>query len=77
MEKQSELFNRILKLEWELQHLAAFIQNDFGKMIEDGITTKDEIKQSLSDMNEKYDKFVEKIEDIRKEANVLMKSYLE
>ena len=77
MEKQSELFNRILKLEWELQHLAAFIQNDFGQMIEDEIVTKDEIKQSLSDMNEKYDKFIEKIKDIRKEANTLMKSYFE
>ena len=51
-EFQEKLFNEIKALQYQVQGLAAYVQNDFERMLEDGITNKETINAEITEMDE-------------------------
>lgn len=71
-EFQEKLFNEIKAMQYRIQGLAAYIQNDFERMLEDGTTNKEHINAEITEMDEQYDKFITELNKLRKQARDLM-----
>ena len=46
---QEETFNEIVAMKYRMQMLAGFVQNDFERMLQDGMVTKEEMLDSLQE----------------------------
>lgn len=71
-EFQEKLFNEIKTMQYRIQGLAAYVQNDFERMLEDGTTNKEQINAEIAEMDEQYDKFITELNKLRKQARDLM-----
>ncbi len=71
-EFQEKLFNEIKAMQYRIQGLAAYVQNDFERMLEDGTITKETINAEITEMDEQYDKFINELNKLRKQARDLM-----
>ena len=71
-EFQEKLFNEIKSMQYRIQGLAAYVQNDFERMLEDGATNKETINAEIVEMDEQYDKFIGELNELRKQARDLM-----
>jgi predicted NodU family carbamoyl transferase len=71
-EFQEKLFNDIKAMQYKIQGLAAYVQNDFERMLEDGTTTKETINTEITEMDEQYNKFINDLNILRKQAHDLM-----
>lgn len=71
-EFQEKLFNEIKDMQYRIQGLAAYVQNDFERMLEDGTTNKETINAEIIEMDEQYDKFITELNKLRKQARDLM-----
>ena len=71
-EFQEKLFNEIKAMQYRVQGLAAYVQNDFERMLEDGTTNKETINAEIVEMDEQYDKFIAELNKLRKKARNLM-----
>ena len=54
--KQEKLFNDIKDFALRIDSLKGFVQNDFHLMIADGDITKEELLNSLDDIESSFDK---------------------
>ncbi|NPV13048.1 MAG: hypothetical protein HPY57_14880 [Ignavibacteria bacterium] len=72
---QQELFHEIVGIKHRIQGLAGFVQNDFDRMLEDGTTTKDGIKEAIEDMDKSFDKVVNELNLLREKCRVIMSYY--
>jgi len=71
-EFQEKLFNDIKAMQYRIQGLAAYVQNDFERMLEDGTTTKETINTEITEMDEQYNKFINDLNILRKQTRDLM-----
>ena len=71
-EFQEKLFNEIIAMKYRVQGLAAYVQNDFERMLEDGTTNKETINAEITEMDEQYNKFITELNKLRKQARDLM-----
>lgn len=71
-EFQEKLFNEIKAMQHRIQGLAAYVQNDFKRMLEDGTTNKETINAEITEMDEQYDKFIAELNKLREQARDLM-----
>ena len=71
-EFQEKLFNEVKAMQYRIHGLAAYIQNDFERMLEDGATNKETINAEIVEMDEQYDKFIGELNKLRKQALDLM-----
>ncbi|MFA5433969.1 MAG: hypothetical protein WC319_14085 [Candidatus Paceibacterota bacterium] len=69
---QQKLFHEIVGMKHKIQGLAGFVQNDFDKMLEDGTTTKDGIKEAIEDMDKSFDKVINEMNTLREKCRVIM-----
>jgi len=69
---QQKLFHKIVGMKHRMQGLARFVQNDFDRMLEDGTTTKDGIKEAIEDMDKSFDKVVNELNTLREKCRVIM-----
>lgn len=69
---QQKLFHEIVDMKHKMQGLAGFVQNDFDKMLEDGTTTKDGIKEAIEDMDKSFDKVINEMNTLREKCRVIM-----
>ena len=69
---QQKLFHEIVGMKHKMQGLAGFVQNDFERMIEDGTTTKDGIKEAIEDMDKSFDKAINEMNMLREKCRVIM-----
>ena len=69
---QQELFHEIVSMKHRMQGLAGFVQNDFDKILSDGTTTKDGIKEAIEDMDKSFDNVVNEINTLREKCRVIM-----
>lgn len=76
-EYQEKTFIKLQNLKYNIQSLSGYIQNDFGRMLEDGYTTKKDITSSIEDMDENFDKFIDQFNILRKEVRYIMEYYSE
>lgn len=74
-EFQEKLFNEIKDMQYRIQGLAAYVQNDFERMLEDGTTNKEQINAEIAEMDEQYDKFITELNKLRKQSRDLMTFY--
>lgn len=69
---QQQLFHEIVGMKHRMQGLAVFVQNDFDRMLEDGTTTKDRIKEAIEDMDKSFDKVINEMNTLREKCKVIM-----
>jgi ribosome recycling factor len=69
---QQKIFHEIVGMKHRMQGLAGFVQNDFERMLEDGTTTKDGIKEAIEDMDKSFDKVVNEMNTLREKCRVIM-----
>ncbi len=69
---QQKLFHEIVDMKHRVQGLAGFVQNDFDRMLEDGTTTKDGIKEVIEDMDKSFDKVINEMNILREKCRVIM-----
>jgi hypothetical protein len=67
-ETQQEIFDSLKKLSHDIGNLAAFVQNDFDQMIEEGYTTPDEISKSAEEAARLFDCHVTALSNLRIEV---------
>lgn len=72
-EYQEKIFNSIKNMKYPIALLANYVQNDFGRMLEDGTITKKEINLMIYDMDKNFDKVIAKLNELRKQASDIMK----
>lgn len=68
---QEKLFNDIINLQYQIQSLASYVQNDFEKDEELWIT-----KETIQEINDLYDKFINDLNILRKRSIDMMLFYL-
>lgn len=69
---QQKLFREIVGMKHRMQGLAGFVQNDFDRMLEDGTTSKDGIKEAIEDMDKSFDKVIKELNKLREKCRVIM-----
>lgn len=72
---QQNLFHEIVGMKYRMQNLAGFVQNDFKRMLEDGTTNKDGIKEAIEDMDKSFDKTINELNTLREKCRVIMSYY--
>lgn len=70
--EQEQLFNDIIAMKQRLQHLGAYVQNDFDRMLADGTTTKGYIGSSAFLMGKDFDQFQQDLTNWHMRARKLM-----
>jgi len=73
---QKALFNEIINLKTRIHSLAGFVQNDFDVMLKDGIVTKNDMKDSITHIDERYDNFIVELNTLREETKKLINKYV-
>jgi hypothetical protein len=63
---QEELFDDWKEDCHKLELLSGFVQNDLDRMLKDGMITKEDIKNSIVDFKEQYDKRIDHISELRR-----------
>jgi predicted nuclease with TOPRIM domain len=71
-EYQENVFNAILNMKYRMQELAGYIQNDFEKMFDANIATKENVIDEMKRMNAEYDSVITEINELRIEANNIL-----
>jgi hypothetical protein len=74
-ERQEELFHEIVAMQYSMQGLAGFVQNDFERMLADGTTTQEGITEAIADMDESFDRVVVKLNTLREKCREVMTHY--
>ena len=74
-EYQEELFHEIVAMQYSIQGLAGFVQNDFERMLADGTTTQEGITEAIADMDESFDRVVVKLNVLREKCREVMTHY--
>jgi len=74
---QQKLFNDINHMQYEMQRLSSFVQNDFKRMLEDKITTKEAIKAAIVNMDKTFTDTITKICKQHEKCRILMKFHSE
>lgn len=72
MNKQEELFYKIKSISNRINHLAAYVQNDFNL----GHHNSDSLKDDIINMNTEYDDCIEHLNKLKLEANEIIKNYI-
>lgn len=72
---QEETFNHIIRLKHGLQSLSSFVQNDFTLLLNDGYVSKEEIKQSINDLEKAYSKFINELNEVKEDSIKILKFY--
>lgn len=72
---QLETFNSIVNIKNKSQILAEYVQNDFGMMLKYNNITKQQIKESIVDMNKDFDNVINELNMLREQVRSIMEHY--
>ena len=76
-EKERELlYNEIVSASFAVRDLVGFVQNDFCRMLKDNFT-KDDIKTSIEDADQLYNKVIDDLRQLQEETKQLMQYYVD
>ena len=75
LEYQKKTFDNIKNMKHQIQGLAGYIQNDFESILEDKITTKNEILLAILDMDKSFDTVIIELNKLRNETRDIMNYY--
>lgn len=73
--EREKLFNDIILLKHNIQHLASYVQNDFSKMLEDGIIDKKEIASLMVRAKNDFNATMLKLDQYGNDTMKMMKQY--
>lgn len=72
---QEETFNEIVAMKYRMQMLAGFVQNDFERMLQDGMVTKEEIAVSVLDVEREFEKTKEMLDSLQEKVISIIRHY--
>ena len=72
---QEETFNEIVAMKYRMQMLAGFVQNDFERMLQDGMATKEEIAVSVLDVEQEFEKTKEMLDSLQEKVISIIRHY--
>ena len=75
VERQEKTFKAISDLQYKVRSLASYVQNDFARMLEDGTTTKETIRNKAVQMDEYCNLFIDELNQLRDKAQDIMDHY--
>ena len=73
--KQENLFNGIIKLKDRIGKLSSYVQNDWERMKEDGMFTKEVMKITSQEMLSDFNDAINKLEDLKEDCWLLLSKY--
>lgn len=73
---QKNLFKEIVNMKYRIQSLAEYVQNDFEKMLIDGIINKHDIAKSIDDMDKSFNETIKEINKLHEKCKLLMTYYI-
>ena len=74
-EKMAELFERIISLKHDIQGLAGYVQNPLPASVELNLTTINDIRESIEDMNLNFDSLISELQILKEEASETIQSF--
>ena len=77
MKTPEELFYDIKNLALKVDNLKGWVQNDFDRMIADGIVTKEDLRNDLDDVLSNFDERIEELNVLKLEVWALIKSVVD
>ena len=77
MKTPEELFYDIKNLALKVDNLKGWVQNDFDRMIADGIVTKEDLRNNLDDVLDNFDERIEELNVLKLEVWALIKSVVD
>jgi hypothetical protein len=77
MKTQEELFDAIKMMSHKVDGLKGWVQNDFDRMIADGIVTKEDLRNDLDDVLSNFDERIEELNVLKLEVWALIKSVVD
>lgn len=72
---QKEIFHKIVDMQYRMQNLAGIVQNDFKQLLDDGVITRDEIKNSITTTNREFTKAIHELEYFKNKVIEILKHY--
>lgn len=73
---QEETFNEIVAMKYRMQMLAGFVQNDFERLLQDGMVTKEEIAVSVLDVEREFEKTKEMLDFLQEKVISIIRHYI-
>ncbi len=73
-ESQEDLFYKIK--DFSLKGLVGFVQNDFNKMLVDGTVNIKDLKDSIIDIDNQFDKKIEELKKLKEETKSIVNYYI-
>ena len=73
MKTQEELFDAIKMMSHKVDSLKGWVQNDFDRMIADGLVTKEDLRNDLDDVLDDFDERIEELNVLKLEVWALIK----
>jgi ribosome recycling factor len=73
---QRNIFNEMESLKFRIQSLRGYIQNDFTKMLDDGMIDLDALQNSIEDMDNDFDNFIGDLNEYRQLIRSLIESHI-
>jgi hypothetical protein len=72
---QQATFIDIKRLSHDVSNLAAFVQNDFNRLLADGHSTTAEISKSAEDAAFRFDRCLEKLTNLKDEVITVLSNF--
>jgi len=69
---QGEVFGEIVNMTHKMQSLAGFVSNDFNRMLADGTITKGNIRESIYEMDEAFNRVIGELNTLREKCGLIM-----
>ncbi len=76
MRTQEQIFDDIRTLSIRVSQLSGFVQNDFGRMIEDGYVKNEELEESLISVEKEFGLAMRDLERHKVEVIETIKSHI-
>ena len=73
---QEETFKELIAMKYKIQGLAGYIQNDYGRLLEEKHITVEDLDSGFKSMQNDFDQFIGEIHDIKERAENILTHYI-
>lgn len=75
--EQRKIFNDIKNMKYRFQSLSGFVQNDFNRLIEDGIISVKDMEDSLIDIEDTFERTIKDIRELKEKCKTLINAHID
>ena len=73
--EQEKTFEDIVAMKHKIQNLAGYVQNDFERMLFDGLVTRQEIRESIPVIEDDFKKVVLELNNLKNQVISIVSKY--